>query len=189
VAAWLFEEFMAAIYCPYCNIANYDNATRCHACAGKLKPLRTDERVSGSQRLMMDEFGYLDVERRKHAWTAARALISAAIMSMIRAALIPYLIQKSPPGTFGQIDPSMVQMTGFFMVIVFAAAAFWAMENPLLAVAAAMLFYAAISVPDLLQGSGLLGRGVISKSVMMMVLVRGLVAGAQHHMLKRGEAV
>jgi hypothetical protein len=136
----------------------------------------------------LEEPGYVSIERHRFAWVATRALISAAIISGIRASLIPFLIMKSPSSSLNQMDPHVVEITGFFMMVVFVVAAIYAMQKPLIAVAASLMLYLAISIPDYLQGSGFLGKGVISKGVMLLVLTRALIAGFQHHMLDHGQS-
>jgi hypothetical protein len=172
---------MSAVYCDSCNLANSRSAEVCHFCSAKLntRPQGTAGTISNG-----DEAGYAAVERKQYAWLATKALISATILSFVRATIIPYLITKSPPGTLGQMDAQTVEMMGFFMAAVFGAAAFYAMQRPLISVAIAMTLYLTVSIPDFLQGHGILGRGVISKGVMMLVLTRALIAGMQHQLLK-----
>jgi hypothetical protein len=132
-----------------------------------------------------DEFGYLGTERSQHAWLATKALISAAMLSIIRATIIPFLITRTPPGTLGQMNAQTIEMMGFFMALVFGIAAFYAMHKPMISVAVAFLLYLVISIPDLVNGHGVLGTGIISKGVMVLVLTRALIAGLQHQMMKR----
>ena len=172
---------MSAVYCDSCNLANSQTAEFCFSCSTKLN---VSPQVATSTTSNCEETGYAAAERKRFAWQATKALISATIISFIRATIIPYLIEKSPPGTLGQMDAQTVEMMGFFMAFVFGTAAFYAMQKPLISVAIAMALYLTISIPELLHGHGILGRGLISKGVMVLVLTRALIAGMQHQMLK-----
>lgn len=105
------------------------------------------------------------------------------MMCAVRGTVLPYLIAKSPPGTFGAVDPGTIQWNSYWMAALFAAAALWASIDPLLPSITALTLYIALAIPDLLNAQGLLGKGVISKSVMLLILGRALVCGVLHRTL------
>jgi hypothetical protein len=118
--------------------------------------------------------------RARERRIAAGALGSAFLMSIIRAFLLPWLIRISPPNTFPGMDPTTIGIVAMSTAALFGLLALWALRDPLSPCVAALVFYAAISVPDLIHQPGFLAKGIISKFVMCGILLRGLAAGLVH---------
>lgn len=111
---------------------------------------------------------------------AARALFAAATMAIIRAVILPWLIAHSPANTFQGADADTLRLIGFGQGVLFALLAAWALQNPLAATITAMLFFVGIAIPDILNNTGVLAQGLLSKFVLLMILGRGLLAGVLH---------
>jgi hypothetical protein len=111
---------------------------------------------------------------------AARALFAAATMSAIRALLLPWLAAHAPPDTFPGLDADSARLIGLGQALFFVLAALWARKDPLPASIAALACYLAMAVPDILNNSGVLAQGLISKAVMTLILARALLAGVLH---------
>jgi hypothetical protein len=118
--------------------------------------------------------------RARERRTAAAALFTAAAMSLIRAFLLPWLIRIAPPNTFPGMDPQKLLIMSVCSMLLFGLLAMWALKEPFAPSAIALLFYIAISIPDLVNQQGFLAKGIISKMVMMTILLRALAAGLVH---------
>lgn len=126
--------------------------------------------------------------RARERRIAAGALASACLMSIIRAFLLPWLIHLAPPNTFPGMDPTTIGIVSMCTAALFALLALWALRDPLSPCVAALIFYAAISMPDLLHQPGFLAKGVISKFVMGSILLRGLAAGLVHWTMRESSS-
>jgi hypothetical protein len=111
---------------------------------------------------------------------AARALFAAAVMSAIRALLLPWLVAHSPPDTFPGVDADSTRLVGLGQAALFVALACWARKDPLPAAIAALACYLGMAVPDIINNTGFLAQGLISKAVMILILARALLAGVLH---------
>jgi hypothetical protein len=111
---------------------------------------------------------------------AARALWAAATMSVIRALVLPWLVAHSPPDTFPGVDADATRLVGIGQGFFFGLLALWARKDPLTAAIAALACYLAMAVPDVVNNSGFLAQGLISKAVMTLILARALLAGVLH---------
>jgi hypothetical protein len=178
---------LSFLYCPSCGLANSDTTQRCYACARVLiGPVdTTSDAAGGASESTENEPAYLAPRRTRLARAASKALASAAIMSIIRGFLMPYLITRTPPGTFGSVDTFDLQIKAFGGAVAFGVAAVWALSDPLTPTLAAGAIYLGLAIPDAITGTGLLGKGLISKCVMLMVFGRALTAAIQHHWMKR----
>ena len=126
--------------------------------------------------------------RARERRIAAGALGSACLMSIIRAILLPRLIHLAPPNTFPGMDPTTIGIVSICTAALFALLALWALREPLSPCIAAVVFYAAISMPDLLGQPGFLAKGIISKFVMGSILLRGLAAGLVHWTMRESSS-
>lgn len=117
-----------------------------------------------------------EAESRK----AARALRGAAMISAVRAILMPILISWAPPGTFPGADTLSIQVWGYLSAAIFLGLSIWATRDPLRSTLCAFAFYAMIAIPDILNNTGFLAQGWISKMVMSSILIRAIVAGMLH---------
>lgn len=169
-------------YCPSCGIANGLTAKSCQACRNRLsEPTEPKLSVQKSSIITVEaEPFYILAERARLARLAFRALMSAALMSLSRAVLMPFLITLSPRGTFGRIDAATLQQTGYYAAVGFCIAAIWARRDPLFPTIAALCIYLGLAIPGALDGTTLISRGIISKSIMVLLLLRALNAAIQY---------
>jgi hypothetical protein len=119
--------------------------------------------------------------RERHIATAA--LMSACTLSIVRAFLLPWLIKIAPPNTFPGMESQAIQTVSLCSAGLFFVLTLWATKEPLWPSIAALVFYAVMSMPDLLNQPGFLAKGIISKAVMSCVLLRALAAGLVHRTL------
>jgi hypothetical protein len=113
---------------------------------------------------------------------AARALFAAATMSALRAVILPWLVTHTPPNTFPGVDADVLRLTGFGQAVFFGLLAAWSFRDPLPPAITAMVFFVGMAVPDILNNTGVLAQGLISKFVMILILGRALFAGILHRM-------
>jgi hypothetical protein len=118
--------------------------------------------------------------RARERRIAATALFTASVMCLIRAFLLPWLIRISPPNTFPGMDPHKLLLVSVCSMLLFGLLALWSLNEPFAPAAIALIFYIAISIPDLMNQQGFLAKGVISKLVMLSILLRALAAGLVH---------
>jgi hypothetical protein len=112
---------------------------------------------------------------------AAGALGSAALMSLIRALIMPWLLTASPKFSFSGIDVQMIQNLSLCLGGLFLLMSAWALRNPLPAAIVSIAVYVVITYPDVMNGGTLLQRGIISKLFMLGVLTRALASGLIHN--------
>lgn len=179
---------MGIVLCPACRVANMDLAAVCHCCSAALPFNRLEVWGTGALRVKVeDDPGVLAAcaeTGRREARAAARAIQGAAWILVIRGTIMPFLIRHTPPGTLASLDPQSVQLISYCAAAVFVGLYFWARKDPFAAALAAILVYAGLSYPDLVDGTGILGKGIISKLVMLSVLGRALVAGIVHRLTR-----
>jgi hypothetical protein len=173
---------MSAIICPHCRVANSAFETLCHCCSGRLPEVPGVKRPAEVARETPVQ---LILQKRKEARWAARILFGAAGMSALRGVIYPILIAQSPHGTFGNINVDELRIISYSLAVAFVALSLLARKTPLLASAIAMMIYLATAVPEVITGQGLIGRGLISKGVMVMILGRALLSGIYHNMISR----
>jgi hypothetical protein len=121
-----------------------------------------------------------DRMRARECRIAAAALFSACTMSIIRALILPWLISVAPPNTFPGMDAHAIQIVSFCTAGLFVVLAMWATKDPLPPSLAALVFYAAMSIPDLANQPGFLAKGIISKLIMLTILLRAIASGLVH---------
>jgi hypothetical protein len=177
-------------YCASCGIANRAGDARCQACNHRLRKPTSEEQVNSlaPDTSSEPEPVYIQAERKRWARSACQALLSAALLSMSRALLMPFLITHVPRGTFGSIDSQAIQQHGYFAAVGFLIAAAWAQRDPLVPTVAALSLYLGLAVPDALDGTTLLSRGIISKTVMVLVLLRALNAAIRYRTTRKRPA-
>jgi hypothetical protein len=178
-------------YCSKCGIANRLGDERCQACEGRLRKPTAEELAAPRTAFTNPtaEPAYVLAERNRWARIASRSMLSAALISLSRATLMPFLITHAPRGTFGRIDPAVVQEHGYLAAVGFTIAAIWCQRDPLFSSVAALSVYLGFAIPDALDGTTLLSRGIISKSIMMLVLLRALNAAIRHRTTRHDPAI
>ena len=178
-------------YCAKCGIANRAGDQRCQACDGRLRKSTAAELAAPRETATSSvaKAAYAATERRRWARIAARSLLSATLISLSRAVLMPFLITRAPRGTFGRIDPAAVQQHCYLAALGFSIAAIWAQRDPLFPSVAALCIYLGLAIPDAIDGTTLISRGIISKSIMVLVLLRAVHAAIQHRSTHRYPAI
>jgi hypothetical protein len=114
---------------------------------------------------------------------AARALFAAATMSGLRAVILPWLVKHCPPNTFPGVDADTLLLMGFGQAVFFGLLAAWSFRDPLPPAITALVFFIGVSAPDVLNNTGFLAQGLISKFVMVTILGRALLAAIHHRLL------
>ena len=179
-------------YCGKCSIANRLGDERCQVCGGRLRKPTAEELAATPRAASANsaaEPAYVAAQRHRWGRIASRSLLSAALIMLSRAMLMPFLITQAPRGTFGRIDPAVVQEHGFIAAIGFTIAAIWCQRDPLFPSVAALTIYLGLAIPDAMDGTTLISRGIISKSIMVLVLLRALNAAIQHRTTRYSPAI
>lgn len=175
---------MAVKHCAYCGVANGDCESTCQNCGGRFKGAAApvDPPASYRSSAALDPTNRLlrNAIRQQHAVAACRALSGAALLSGVRAILMPALVDYPPPQFNDHASPLEIRITSLCLAAMFACMALWARREPLLASIAATLIYLAFVVPDVIAHPVLLGAGHVGKIVMLLVLARALATGLMH---------
>jgi hypothetical protein len=171
---------MSAVICPHCSVANCAFETICHCCSGALPETPG---VNRSNRAAREVSPQVLLQRGTQAKRTARILFGAAGMCALRGVIYPILIAHAPAGTFGHINIDELRLISYGLAVSLFALSFWARKAPLIASVIAMMIYLASAVPEAITGEGLLGRGLISKGVMVLILGRAILSGLFHNMI------
>jgi hypothetical protein len=174
---------MAVLICPGCAVANSDSARWCHCCGRNFSP-----HAAVLTGLITDTHGYIKPEQQYHARAARRALLSAAGACAVRAVALPWLIVHSPPRTFGSLDAESVQVNSFAMAAALYVCSLWALADPLVPSMLCLTLFVWLASPDLIHPAGLLSSGIITKVVLLILILRAVIAGLLHRMLRRRPA-
>jgi hypothetical protein len=124
------------------------------------------------------------LQKQKAARWAARILFSAAGMCALRGVVYPILIQQAPQA-FGRVNVDEMRMVSYALALALCALSLWARKMPLIASVVALVLYLATAIPEAISGQGLIGRGLISKGVMVLLLGRAVMSGLYHNMMSR----
>jgi len=172
------KGIMPFIMCRTCRVANTDEQALCHCCGAKL-PGAGKASLSGGHTHPIEE-GYRRIEQGREASTASRCLLGAAIVLLIRGTAYPLLLRQIPYEMQLGLDPHVLRMLSYSAAACIFALFMLARTNPLPAALMAITIYLAICVPDIVNGQGWLGKGIVSKVIMAGPLCRALIAGIMH---------
>ncbi len=173
---------MSAVICPHCRVANCAFETICHCCSGRLPEVAGVKRSADNAR---ETPVAVVLRKQKEARWAARILFGAAGMSALRGVIYPILVAHTPHGAFGNINIDELRIVSYSLAVAFVSLSVLARKTPLLASVIAMMVYLATAVPEAVTGEGLLGRGLISKGVMVLILGRAILSGMYHNMISQ----
>lgn len=112
--------------------------------------------------------------RGQEASGAGRLLIAAAALCLSRAAIVPWMMKTGVISTTGPTDEEIV-CTSLILMCVFALSGMWAKFSPLLATVFALGLFTGLCVRDFLTYKDLFDAGLISKIVLALLLLRGLM--------------
>ena len=121
--------------------------------------------------------GYGESTRRlrsEHSISAGRALLFAAAVCVIRAAIVPWYLYYNPSKN-GFTDLEIVT-TSVILACVFAMASLACKFATLAAVMVSIACFGAICTRDYLACPDLLEQGLISKTLISVMLIRGLLS-------------
>lgn len=124
------------------------------------------------------------VRRKAEARLATLALGTAAVLSIIRATVLPLLLAAAPAEQFASFVSPNVRLANWLLAGVFVAACLWAPRQPLYASLAALALYLVYAIPDILHNPVLIGGGHIGKIVTLGILARAAFAGVMHRLLQ-----
>lgn len=189
---------MAILKCPSCGVANADTARACHTCTAVL-PAGRAATAGGSSGNYPDDRApgwsvAASAARRHEARAASLALQGAAWILILRGTILPHLMTMTPEPRydadgvvvvaprmpFGDADPDDVRLASYAAAAAFVALCVWARRSPLAAAVTGLVLYAGLCLPDLMNGDGLLEKGLIGKSITLLAIARALVAGVMH---------
>ncbi len=121
--------------------------------------------------------GYGESTRRlrsAHSVSAGRALLIAAAVCVIRAAVVPWYLYYNPSKT-GLTDVEIVT-TSVVLACVFAMGSLASKFAALAAVLLSIACFGAICSRDYMACPDLLEQGLISKTLVMVLLARALIS-------------
>jgi hypothetical protein len=125
--------------------------------------------------------------RKLEAHAATFALGTAAVLSVLRATIMPLMLAGIPPVKLGQLASFVspeVRIANHALAGVFVLAALWAPRRPFYAAVTALVLYLCWAVSDVLHNPVLIGGGHIGKIVTLGILSRAAFAGVMHRMLR-----
>jgi hypothetical protein len=169
---------MPFVLCRNCRVANPDEQALCHCCGAKLPGARTASIAGGNAHPIEER--YRRIEQHREATTASRCLLGAAIVLLVRGTAYPLLLTQVPYEMNLGLDPQMLRMLSYSAAACIFALFMLARTNPLPAALMAVAVYIAICVPDIANGQGWLGKGIIGKVIMAGPLCRALISGMMH---------
>jgi hypothetical protein len=125
----------------------------------------------------------VDARRSAEAKIACIALGTAAVLSLIRAAILPLILSSAPKEKFASFVSPDAQLAAWILAGVFAIACCFAPRRPLHASVAALVCFLLWAVPDVAHNPVLVGGGHIGKLVTLGILARAAFAGVMHRLL------
>jgi len=161
------------INCPYCAAVNTDeNAAHCIQCG---KPLPAAPPVPTM--MPIDGPGGTNVQAeqlRKKAGQAFGALLAVAIIQAIAGTILGFVLGGQP-----MVFAMLYGIAVFFFVL-----ALWARKSPLPAAVVGLVVYVALSLFDIMAAPEAVGRGIILRIIIIVLLAKAVQAGSQYNRLK-----
>lgn len=120
--------------------------------------------------------GYADSTvrlRSRQTLATSRVLMVAATICLIRAALVPWILYYYPSRT-GLSDIEVVT-TSVLLMCAFVLTSLWSRLSPIPAALTAILFFIGVCARDVMSVPDLLEQGLISKTLITIALLRGLM--------------
>jgi hypothetical protein len=186
---------LPSLQCPHCGATYQSGSAFCEAC-GKALPsaMRSSPRIVGGSDFAQTSAGMKlqadDLHRQ--AKRATSALRWVAIIQTIFAGIIFMAVQQSPAGAklTPQIQYLLIEMG--IVAVVFWGLYIWSLWQILPAVIVGLVIYStlvAINLVDWIQGlvNGK-PQGGFGGIIIMIILVRGVVAGVKHRKLMQQSA-
>lgn len=177
------------IACPHCGAMNPGTGAFCEAC-GKALP----SSAASSPRVTTSATGFAATgagralqsdELNKQARKAAGALLAVAIIQAVFGALLIFVLM---PKDFPADQRNIVMVSVFGIAAVFFALYFWARKQPLPAAIVGLALFITMHLLDAIADPAALGRGLIMKIIIIVILVQAIQAGVKHRQLQRQAA-
>lgn len=113
--------------------------------------------------------------RLRETNSVRRMLLAAAAFSLMRVAILPYLMRYAPPGTFGKMTIAEVVQDGLILFGTFAVAAIAASAMAMTALLMSTLVFGVITYFDYQTYSGWMDTGSTNKIVTSLLLLRAFM--------------
>jgi hypothetical protein len=118
-------------------------------------------------------------DRQTHA--TSRVLMVAAAICLIRAAVVPWFLYYYPSRT--ALSDIEIVATSVLLMCAFVMCSLWSRIAPMLATLAAVLVFAGVCARDWMSVPDLIEQGLISKTLITIALVRGIMNAMISRML------
>ncbi len=113
--------------------------------------------------------------RNTQTTATSRALIAAAGICMLRAAIVPWIMYYSNPASRSAPTDLEIVTTSILMMCVFTTAAMTVRLAPLMAALICLTVFAGVCTRDALAYPDLMQQGLISKTLIGIMLVRAVM--------------
>ncbi len=180
---------METIDCPHCSTANDPGSRFCESCGKALPDPRSAEpRVVSGSEIAASKTGKqvqseaLEAQARK----AAGALLVVAILQVIFGTIALYTAQGAVLGDPDLEIDAIVIATVYGVGVLFFGLYLWARKNPLPAAIVGLVVFATLHLLDAVADPSSIGRGIIAKLIVVLILVKAIQAGIQHRRLLKG---
>lgn len=182
---------MDGIVCPHCSAMNGLDSSFCESC-GKALPTQepAGPRIVTGADMATTEAGQelQSRELAKQARKAAGALLAVAILQAIFGTIILFGM-----GAFADDAPdnginAAVIGSVYGIAVVFFALYLWARKSPLPAAIVGLVVFVSLHSFEAVVDPTSLGRGIIVKIIIIVVLVKAIQAGIQYRKLSQESA-
>lgn len=120
---------------------------------------------------------------------AAGALLVVGIIQFISAGLLYAVIGNASKSA--AIDPAQLKIVvGIVSAVglIYIGLFFWARKSPLPAAIVGLVLYITLQLADAVSDPASLGRGIILKIIVIVVLIQAIQAGLKHKQLLRAQS-
>lgn len=180
---------MTILQCQKCYTGNIASAAACHNCGARLQPSGgTKGTALGGQVTVRDEDVHdahildtaLSAQRSREARTARFWLTFAAILYLLRVALVPILAAFAKPETFAPFCGPHVTPIHYVCLVVFGFCALWARREPLTATLTAGVLFLFAAVPGFIENPTVSGGALVGKLLMIGIVGRAVSAAIMY---------
>jgi hypothetical protein len=173
---------MDSIVCPHCAAANLPDARFCEACGKALPdPEATRPRIVGGSDIASTAAGQelQSAALQGQARRAAGALLAVAILQVVFGTFLLVFLGRGAdlqPGIYASV---------FGVAVIFFCLFLWARRNPLPAAIVGLVLFLSLHLLDAVADPAAIGRGVLVKVIIIVILAKAIQAGVKHRKLER----
>ena len=169
--------------CPHCGVANQTHSSFCEAC-GKALPSGAHSGprvVTASMPTTSAGLQFVSEELKKNLKKAKGALLAVTIIQTLFGLIIFGVVKASLRP--GQSFPPVLLITLFGIAVIFFGLYLWSRRNPLPAAIVGLTLFVTLHLIDAIADPAQLGRGIIMKIIIVVMLVQAIQAGVKYKRL------